>query len=87
MGTYAYIKDRSATTIDYILSDRSFTKYITEFQVEHAVAVLCSHARYSVLASTEDITIWLVLTFWDIEHQTMLLSKYTLYHDCLRTRT
>ena len=33
VGTYTYISDRSATTIDYILSDGLFAKCITEFQV------------------------------------------------------
>ena len=36
---------------------------------EHAVAVLCSHARCSVLASTQDIQIWLILSFCDIKHK------------------
>ena len=57
---------------------------------EYAVAVLSSHARFSVLACTQDIPIWLVLSFWDVKHQlkqTLLLSKYTLYNDCLRTPT
>ena len=56
---------------------------------EHADVVLCSHARYSVMASTQDILIWLILSFCDVKHQlkqTLLLSKYTLYNDCLRTR-
>ena len=36
---------------------------------EHAVAIMCSHARYSALASTQDIPIWLILPFCDIKHQ------------------
>ena len=36
---------------------------------EHAVDVLCSHASDSVLASTQDIPIRLVLPFWEIKHQ------------------
>ena len=44
--------------------------------VEHAVAVLCSHAWYSVLASTQDIPIWLILSFWDIKDQ---LKQYIVY--------
>ena len=33
VGTFTCITDRSASTINYILADRSFAKYITEFQV------------------------------------------------------
>ena len=55
---------------------------------EHAVAVLCSHASYSILASTRHPN---MADFVFLGHktstQTMLLSKYTLYHDCLRTCT
>ena len=37
----------------------------------------------------EDILIWLILSFWEVKHrrkQTLMLSKYTLYHDCLRPK-
>ena len=46
---------------------------------EHAVTVPCSYAKYSVPGSTQDILIWLILTFWNVKHQlkqTLLHSKY-----------
>ena len=33
VGTFTCITDRSASSIDYILADASFTKYITWFKV------------------------------------------------------
>ena len=36
---------------------------------EHAVAVLCFQPRYSVLTIIQDIQIWLILSFWNIEHE------------------
>ena len=33
MGNFTCITERSASTIDYVLVDETFSKYITDFQV------------------------------------------------------